>query len=567
MELNDLIREMIKAWSEYKKRDIKIDEKKLIIQTQIAERIWKEVNGKKGKLIIVQAPTGFGKTEIIVSTFLYQWIKQKWFAGRMFLVEPVHALLRQIYKRTKIYQEKIVPDLGVGEDHGEVVYKTFLYTTPITLTTVDALVYGYLAQRVNTWVRKDVRTGRYSFPVGILMNSFLVFDEAHLIQDEVFLAPRVLAKIICSLVDAGAIVLFSTATLPSEILNYFSCEEKPVLIKQSEERTQPKIDIDNFKNGNSLTPEKIECNGRTLVVVNTVKKAREIYSYLKGKYDHVFILHSLMTNEDRTNTINKIDDLDKNKKEFLLVGTQATEVGLDYSFDTLYTETAPIDSLIQRIGRIGRQGNASIAKLYYTDKSAPYEDIVILHTSNVIGELVSTELGDIDQITKIIDKVYGKVVIERLSEKGKKFYLKTIEYLENLHLFAYPPDETVFLRPSFYVTLYVVDESSLKKENENYFIDKKDLEKKSLKYSISLADDSNKIRLQKLLFGVCNYYVPKPSEDTLRLDERKFDGGFAFTKDSVIIIVGTDYYDEAGLIVEKIDEIDLSKVKKGKRVT
>jgi len=66
---------------------------------------------------------------------------------------------------------------------------------------------------------------------------------------------------------------------------------------------------------------------------------------------------------------------------------------------------------------------------------------------------------------------------------------------------------------------------------------------------------------------VCNYYVPKPSEDTLRLDERKFDGGFAFTKDSVIIIVGTDYYDEAGLIVEKIDEIDLSKVKKGKRVT
>ena len=39
----------------------------------------------------------------------------------------------------------------------------------------------------------------------------------------------------------------------------------------------------------------------------------------------------------------------------VLVGTQAIEVSLDIDFDELYTEVSPIDSQIQRWGRVNRK--------------------------------------------------------------------------------------------------------------------------------------------------------------------------------------------------------------------
>jgi CRISPR-associated endonuclease/helicase Cas3 len=40
----------------------------------------------------------------------------------------------------------------------------------------------------------------------------------------------------------------------------------------------------------------------------------------------------------------------------VLVATQVVEVSLDVSFDTLFTEVAPVDDLLQRFGRVNRYG-------------------------------------------------------------------------------------------------------------------------------------------------------------------------------------------------------------------
>ncbi|MGC8983603.1 MAG: DEAD/DEAH box helicase, partial [Desulfurococcaceae archaeon] len=211
----------------------RINEECLKKQSEIAGKIYEELSGAKGgKVIVLEAPTGAGKTEVIASVYLYQWLDENWFAGRLMWVEPTHALLSQMKERLEIYVDELKrkPNacraslLRVGEDHGDVVDKAFLYAATITLTTVDSLAYGYAAKRVQSWVEVGIRTGRYTLPAGLITNSLVVFDEAHLIQDEVFLGPRILSKILCSITKAGGLAILTSATLPTELVKFLENE-------------------------------------------------------------------------------------------------------------------------------------------------------------------------------------------------------------------------------------------------------------------------------------------------------------------------------------------------------
>ena len=44
------------------------------------------------------------------------------------------------------------------------------------------------------------------------------------------------------------------------------------------------------------------------------------------------------------------------RRPIVLVATQAVEVSLDIDLDTIYTEPAPLEALVQRFGRINRRG-------------------------------------------------------------------------------------------------------------------------------------------------------------------------------------------------------------------
>jgi Predicted helicases len=136
----------------------------------------------------------------------------------------------------------------------------------------------------------------------------------------------------------------------------------------------------------------------------------------------------------------------------ILVGTQAIEVGIDFNIDNLYTEISPIDSLIQRIGRVGRRsGNANVY-VFGIENELPYHKKLIENTQDILSDIDKINLNNINKVTEVIDKVYTENVIKELSERGDTLYLRSIEYLEQLHLFAYPPNEVRNkIRPSFYI--------------------------------------------------------------------------------------------------------------------
>ncbi|WP_243665634.1 hypothetical protein [Vulcanisaeta sp. JCM 16159] len=182
-------------------------------------------------------------------------------------------MLRQMRDRLEIYAKLVNKSLRINEDHGEVINKTFLYTAPITLTTVDTLVYGYVAKRVQTWREHGVETGRYTLPAGLIMNSLAIFDETHLIQDEVFLGPRVLARVICSIVKAGGLVIFAIATLPKSVKEEFAklCGDNGIReVTVNGPMRQVTVNIVNSSLIENI--DTIPCNDFSIVIVNTVDR-------------------------------------------------------------------------------------------------------------------------------------------------------------------------------------------------------------------------------------------------------------------------------------------------------
>ncbi|QXJ32140.1 CRISPR-associated helicase Cas3' [Saccharolobus shibatae] len=531
--MKELIKEMVESWSK------NVDENRLELQSKLAKKIFDETN--EGKLFLLNLPTGIGKTEIFLAPFLYQFRINEFFAGRMYIVEPNHALLRQIRDRIENYTRNIGEI--VGEDHGDVENPSFLYTAPITLTTIDSFAYGFLAKRVNKWWQFGYETGRYTLPVGLMGNSYIVFDEAHLIQDSVFLSPRVMGKIICNLVNSGAIVIFSSATLPKALRERLTNECRNIKELNAENFTFKRNVKISFK---KETLKDVECEGKTIIIVNTVKKARDLYKYLKQKCKNkkVYILHSLMTIEDKSRTY----ELLKNTKEddVILIGTQTLEVGLDFSFNKLYTEISPIDSLIQRIGRVGRrEENRSEAIIFDVENNLPYMDSLLKKTREILQENNGYE-----DLVSSIDKVYDEDEVRKIEEKGDLFYTQFLEYLENLHLFSYPPEDEVLIRPSNYITIFMIDDNTIISEkNDELVLRKEELVNKSLRYSISAIDSYSLNRLNKILENKSVYIHSGEEKDVIHVRKSKLNN-----RVNTIYIKRHGIYDDAGLIIEMGEE-------------
>ncbi|MEM0363633.1 MAG: CRISPR-associated helicase Cas3' [Sulfolobaceae archaeon] len=107
---------------------------------------------------------------------------------------------------------------------------------------------------------------------------------------------------------------------------------------------------------------------RFLIIMNTVKRAQYLYEKLEAdsnfKDFKKMLLHSRYTNRDRaelskslTTYMNNRSKQSENKVEenrIIAITTQVVEASLDIDADILFTEVAPIESLIQRMGRINR---------------------------------------------------------------------------------------------------------------------------------------------------------------------------------------------------------------------
>lgn len=369
----------------------KIEEelKSKIGSTYNPSKIWQfqYVEDLKDQNTILLAPTGMGKTE-----FSYLWSN----GTKFFYTLPLRTAVNQIYGRTK----KIFGEGKAGILHSD----------------ADAYLLGEGGEsesmRVYELARQlsypaIVSTGDQFFPYALrppaFEKIFAKFSYSRLIIDEVQAydpkAAAIVVKFIEHVVQMGGKFLLMTATLPDFIrkelnkrlegvefktLNLF--EEDAELAKFSKHKAQLKIEnykIDQHSYDKKTIQEivdKAKVNGgsRVLVVMNTVKQAQTVFDDLHKEASsniEIKLFHSRYTQSHRKSKegeleafIGNNDNSRKDKCAKILVATQVVEASLDLDADYLYTELAPWDSLIQRMGRVFREyrnKSANAAEMIY----------------------------------------------------------------------------------------------------------------------------------------------------------------------------------------------------------
>lgn len=109
-----------------------------------------------------------------------------------------------------------------------------------------------------------------------------------------------------------------------------------------------------------LCEKKLEHGGCAACIVNTVSDAQRLYVRLKERFpeEELEIFHARFSKKDRLviekRIVERFGKNGKRPERAIVVATQVIEQSLDVDFDLMVTQPAPIDLLLQRMGRLHR---------------------------------------------------------------------------------------------------------------------------------------------------------------------------------------------------------------------
>lgn len=127
--------------------------------------------------------------------------------------------------------------------------------------------------------------------------------------------------------------------------------------------------------------QKVSQGGNICVMLNTVKRAQEVYEQVKertGEETLLLLFHARFTASRRAEIERKCLCLFGKKEgsrrveKAILICTQVVEQSLDIDFDGMISEIAPVDLLLQRAGRVHRHSHSRPSLM-----AVPLIDIII----------------------------------------------------------------------------------------------------------------------------------------------------------------------------------------------
>lgn len=302
---------------------------------------------------IVTACTGSGKTD-----FLMKRCK-----GRIFYILPFQASINAMYFRLK---DSLLPDnplLNINLQHStSKIVKRDNFFESIVQDKVGASIKVLTPHQIASIV---FGLRGYEAAILDLKGCDIILDEIHVYNGVV---KKIIFKIIEILKHIGCNIHIGTATMPSKLY------DKIIDVLGKENTYEVKLDNVELKLYNRHKIFKIEPNDlpieiirsyinnkeKILVVANTVKKSQTWYKLLSAIFPNVMLIHSRFKRKQRQELEKNIYTYNESNLPCIVVSTQVIEVSLDISFDTMITECAPIDSLIQRFGRINRKRSKEI---------------------------------------------------------------------------------------------------------------------------------------------------------------------------------------------------------------
>lgn len=362
-------------------------------------------------LVIVEAPTGEGKTEAA------WYLADRWLAEHqqrgVYVAMPTQATSNQMLGRVKIFLEKRYPEqetnllllhgdalfsaemeqlklaaIGDSSDETVVAHAWFLpkkrsLLAPFAVGTVDQSLLAVL------------QTKHFFVRLFGLSHKTVIFDEVHAYDTYM---NTLLRRLLAWLRQMGASVILLSATLPAKTRQVLveaytgqpfeqpveypaitwataqSCEVSKtsqlfsgvIPLEASQART---INLDWIKPDTLLETIRaaVETGGCVAVLCNTVNQAQAIYRLLEAEKlapdDDLILFHARFPfylrqkiEEAVLEKFGKPDETKPNRRpqKAIVVATQVIEQSLDLDFDLLISYLAPVDLLLQRAGRLHR---------------------------------------------------------------------------------------------------------------------------------------------------------------------------------------------------------------------
>lgn len=190
---------------------------------------------------------------------------------------------------------------------------------------------------------------------------------------------------------------------------------------------------DDESNLVALLRDALADGGNVAVIRNTVRRAQETAAVLRATFPDidVTVAHSRYLGVDRARKDRELLGLygrhGARPARSIVVATQVIEQSLDVDFDLLVSDIAPIDLLLQRIGRLHRHRRTERPTALRTPRlvitgvhwstnlpeidrgsSVVYGDALLLRTLAILRDRDALTLPD--DIAPLVEEVYGDVV-------------------------------------------------------------------------------------------------------------------------------------------------------------
>lgn len=399
---------------------------------------------QEGKSVVLQAPTGAGKTRAALAPYIESYFSDKpdRLPRKCIYSVPMRVLanqfneefsgLAQSYDRRFRPQEELRVKIQTGEhpDDPQLLGNLIFATIDQSLSSALAVPYSLSSRRAN-------------LNAGAFFSSYLIFDEFHLFptgdggnaSGALVTTLQLLAELRGLIPFVLMTATFSTAMLDdlaqrlgAEVVTVPKHEYLTIASGEGKQARRRYYHIveENVSADAVLQAHKAGDVTRSIIVCNQVARAQKLYAELRDhaelKDTEIRLLHSRFTPEHRKQKEEEIrrefgkEARNRTIDSLILVATQVVEVGLDITCDRLHTEIAPANAVFQRAGRCARYpgevGHVHIYQVPTRDSRGeekldhlPYPSALCTATWQSLSGRADQEL-DFENEQAIIDEVH-----------------------------------------------------------------------------------------------------------------------------------------------------------------
>lgn len=358
---------------------------------------------------LISVPTGLGKTAAVVLSWL--WNRQQpscsW-PRRLVYCLPIRTLVEQTAGEAEKWINNLVgAELIKGEPPkvhilmgGEDTEQWDLHPED------DAILIGTQDMLLSRALNRGYGMSRYRWPMhfGLLNNDCLwVLDETQLMGPGLSTACQLEAfrregeGLFGSMLGSRSVTWYASATVTAELLKTREWREmerptefvfdlkdekkatsgpiaqrlgarKKLALKpdknfgSKDKQPDAKLIADIVKHHRemvqSLQQAPTDIPRRTLIIINTVDRAVRVFAAIKAALgenhaEDLLLMHSRFRPNERLEQTQRLKAANSRQ---IVIATQVIEAGVDVSSAILWTEIAPLASIVQRLGRLNRNG-------------------------------------------------------------------------------------------------------------------------------------------------------------------------------------------------------------------